>query len=154
VPGVRAVHMLRTRKSGGDALVDVHIQVDPRISVSEGHQIGEAVRQRLLDRIEEVNDVTVHIDPEDDEAGSPSVDLPLREEVLDRLRRRWQAITGAGVDLNDVTLHYLNGRLHVELNLPLSVLDGAADVGDLVRQIREAAADQAEIGEIEVRFRP
>lgn len=34
VPGVRAVHMLRTRKSGGDALVDVHIQVDPRISVS------------------------------------------------------------------------------------------------------------------------
>ncbi len=154
VPGVRAVHMLRTRKSGGDALIDVHIQVDPRISVSEGHQIGEAVRQRLMERIEEVNDVTVHIDPEDDEAGSPSMDLPLREEVLNHLRQRWQAITGDGVDLNDVTLHYLNGRLHVELVLPLSVLEGAADVGELVRQIKEAAADQVEIGEIEVRFRP
>ena len=34
VDGVRALHMLRSRRSGGDALVDLHLQVDPRISVS------------------------------------------------------------------------------------------------------------------------
>ena len=47
IDGVRALHMLRSRRSGGDALVDLHIQVDPRISVSEGHQIGDTVRRQL-----------------------------------------------------------------------------------------------------------
>jgi cation diffusion facilitator family transporter len=41
VDGVRTLHMLRTRRSGGSAFVDVHILVDPQVSVSEGHQIGE-----------------------------------------------------------------------------------------------------------------
>jgi cation diffusion facilitator family transporter len=40
VEGVKALHMLRTRRMGGKALVDVHILLEePRISVSEGHQI-------------------------------------------------------------------------------------------------------------------
>jgi len=37
VDGVKALHILRTRRMGSDALVDVHIQVPPTISVSEGH---------------------------------------------------------------------------------------------------------------------
>jgi len=44
VDGVHTLHDLRTRKMGANALVDVHILVDPRLSVSEGHQIGEMVR--------------------------------------------------------------------------------------------------------------
>jgi len=39
--------------------------------VSEGHRIGEKVRGELIAEIEEVADVTVHIDPEDDETRSP-----------------------------------------------------------------------------------
>ncbi len=152
VPGVRALHMLRTRKSGGDALIDVHIQVDPRVSVSEGHQIGEAVRNRLLEQVEEVSDVTVHIDPEDDEAGSPSGGLPSREQVLERLRHHWQDI--AGTEPEEVTLHYLNGELHVELVLPIAVLDSVDAAGALVERLKAAAADIPEIADVQVRFRP
>ncbi|MGF2530766.1 cation diffusion facilitator family transporter, partial [Ralstonia pseudosolanacearum] len=43
-PGVINVHDLRTRVTGDQALVDAHIEVDPRVSVSEGHAI--AVRAR------------------------------------------------------------------------------------------------------------
>ncbi|WP_347328874.1 cation diffusion facilitator family transporter, partial [Ralstonia pseudosolanacearum] len=35
-PGVINVHDLRTRVTGDQALVDAHIEVDPRVSVSEG----------------------------------------------------------------------------------------------------------------------
>lgn len=118
VSGVRHVHMLRTRKSGGDALVDVHIQVDPTLSVSEGHRIGEKVRNDLIAEIEEVADVTVHIDPEDDEVSSPCDHLPLRDELLPSLRAHWQALPAAAA-IEDITLHYLDGRIHVELVLPL-----------------------------------
>jgi len=42
--GVRGLHELRTRKMADNALVDAHIMVDPKISVSEGHFIAESAR--------------------------------------------------------------------------------------------------------------
>ncbi|HIL93293.1 MAG TPA: cation transporter, partial [Cycloclasticus sp.] len=71
VKGVKALHFLRTRKMGEQALVDVHILVAPMISVSEGHQISETVRLALLENIDNIGEVMVHIDPEDDEIFSP-----------------------------------------------------------------------------------
>lgn len=151
VDGVRSLHMLRTRKSAGDALVDVHIQVDPRVSVSEGHQIGEAVRKRLLDRIDEVSDVTVHIDPEDDEDGSPCGELPGREEVVETLRQRWRGIVD--MERAELTLHYLYGELHVELVLPIGLLASTAEAGALVGRLKAAASDLSAIADIQVHFR-
>jgi cation diffusion facilitator family transporter len=66
IDGVKNLHTLRTRRMGGEALADVHIQVNPRVSVSEGHHIGEAVRDHLIKHFEQIADVTVHVDPEDD----------------------------------------------------------------------------------------
>ena len=40
-PGVLGLHELRTRRMAHQALVDAHVQVDGRISVSEGHRMGE-----------------------------------------------------------------------------------------------------------------
>lgn len=64
VGGVDAIHMLRTRKIGGLASADVHVLVAPWISVSEGHMISQLVTDQLLLEVEELSDVTVHIDPE------------------------------------------------------------------------------------------
>ncbi|MEY6432726.1 cation diffusion facilitator family transporter [Thioalkalicoccus limnaeus] len=123
VPGVRDVHMLRTRKLGGQAAADVHVLVDPRLSVSEGHMISQIVEDRLKARIDEIIDVTVHIDPEDDEDGSRSVGLPPRAEALDHLARRWASIPAAA-SRQRIVLHYLDGRIQVEVYFPLSAYSG------------------------------
>ena len=60
------MHSLRTRQMGSKALVDVHIQVAPHVSVSEGHRISDEVSLRLIDEIDVVSQVLVHIDPEND----------------------------------------------------------------------------------------
>ncbi len=152
VDGVRSLHMLRTRRMGPDALVDVHIQVDPRLSVSEGHQIGETVRRRLIEQIDEVADVTVHVDPEDDAEGPRCEGLPLRAEVLERLERRWAGIPAAR-RIEEVTLHYLDGRIHVDVTLPLDAARDRAEADALARALREAAAGLEGIGEVRVHFR-
>ncbi len=123
VDGVHSVHELRTRRMGADALVDVHVLVDPELSVSEGHHISETARARLMGRFDEVQDVLVHIDPEDDEASRPSVGLPSRQSLLDDLGPRWTEILGAGVKVKKVTIHYLDGQIRMELLLPLDVLE-------------------------------
>jgi hypothetical protein len=150
VDGVRALHMLRSRSSGGQAFVDVHIQVDPRVSVSEGHQIGDSVRRRLLERIEEVSDVTVHIDPEDDELESTCDHLPLRGDLVQRLNRQWAHLEG--VDASRVTLHYLRGELQVDLLLPHSVVERYSDPKVLIDQIQQAATQLPEVAAVRVSF--
>jgi divalent metal cation (Fe/Co/Zn/Cd) transporter len=49
---------------GANALLDVHANVDPMITVSERHQIADQVRRTIVNHFHEINDVTVHIDAE------------------------------------------------------------------------------------------
>ncbi len=135
VHGVRAMHMLRSRRMGADALVDVHILVDPRLSVSEGHQISETVRAKLVRELEDVTDVMVHIDPEDDEVQAPCAGLPLRDNLLEELHRRWEGLEAAS-RIRQVTLHYLDGKIEVDIRLPLGAAEGAdaAAVAELRRR--------------------
>lgn len=151
VKGVRSVHTLRTRKSAGSAFVDVHIQVDPRLSVSEGHQIGDSVRRRLLQQVNEVTDVTVHIDPENDESDSSCHDLPLREQVIAELKQHWPRLPMNAIDA--VTLHYLSGAIDVELDLPVEILQSIDEAKQLVRQLRQAVSILPYINTVHVRFK-
>jgi len=58
---------LRARKNGAVALVDMHIVVDPMLTVSAAHVLAELVRHRVVSNVKEVADVTIHVDPEQDE---------------------------------------------------------------------------------------
>lgn len=151
VKGVRSTHTLRTRKSASNAFVDVHIQVDPRLSVSEGHQIGDAVRRRLIKHIDGVTDVTVHIDPEDDEAGSPCNNLPAREKIIAALKHCWPNLPSDTVEA--VTLHYLAGGIDVELDLPIELLSHVDEAKQLVQELRSAVSPLSYINDVQVRFR-
>lgn len=151
VDGVRALHLLRTRRIGGRALVDVHIIVDEDISVSEGHYISEMVRTRLVNEVDVVADALVHIDPEDDTQLAPAHDLPARSAVHALLKTRLKDIEAAA-HIERISLHYVGGRLRVELLLPLSVL-ASLDAGPrLAAQFQAAVAQEPLIETLEVRF--
>src|SRR3989338_1076300 len=94
VSGVRSIHQLRTRLHGNEIFVDLHIIVDPFLSVSEGHHIGEQVHAALLNNVKHLSDVTVHIDSENDEMAHPSLNLPNRDTVKKLLKTRWLQLDG------------------------------------------------------------
>ncbi|MDZ4201302.1 MAG: cation diffusion facilitator family transporter [Gallionella sp.] len=110
-PGVCGLHELRTRKMADNALVDAHIMVAPKISVSEGHYIAEAARQAVLTR-HHVLDVMVHIDPEDDRKVKPNSHLPNRIALLEDLSGRLGDPT---LDGQRVIFHYLDGKIDAEI---------------------------------------
>lgn len=151
VDGVRHFHHLRTRRMGPDALVDVHIQVDPLLSVSEGHFISETVRQRLICEIDEVQDVLVHIDAEDDEESSRCQQLPGRTQVREMFAQAWQGIEAAH-DIKRMTLHYIGGRIVAEVTLPLTAAPSPAESDRLRRQMQSALVGNAQIERIDVYF--
>jgi cation diffusion facilitator family transporter len=151
VPGVTELHMLRTRQMGGNALVDVHIQVDPKLSVSEGHYISEKVRARLIRQVDEVTDVMVHIDPENDEKIRMGEHLPPREVVLKRLQKAWAHIPESKL-IDRTTLHYLDGRIQVELLLPLELIDEVGSAARITDAFSKVAKEEEILAGIKIMY--
>lgn len=149
VEGVRGVHMLRSRRMGGMYLIDVHIVVDERLSVSEGHKISEYVRLKLIDSHEDISNALVHIDPEDDSLAVLCADLPLRREVLADLRRVWAEVLDAS-ELDRAVLHYLNGQVHVDLVRSMQAADAQAQ--QLNQHLQEKVKALNYIGEVRVLY--
>ncbi len=117
-PGVVSIHQLRTRSHGGNIFVDTHLIVNTFISVSEGHHISEKVHETLIKNFPEIADVTVHIDPENDETSRPSLNLPSRAEILALLRPQWENLPGF-TQIEKIDIHYFDGHIYLEITWPL-----------------------------------
>lgn len=141
LPGVEDLHMLRTRKMGGNVFADAHIQVASHISVSEGHKIAEYVTHQLENHFPEVTDVTVHIDPEDDEAGEISVDLPSRQELIHALQNQPLA-QGLQAYIQHIVMHYLDGKIELEVYLQ------STPAISLLRDFKQACTQLTYIGSV------
>mgnify|MGYP001071610593 CR=1 FL=1 len=63
VDGVRSCHRIRSRGQEDDIHLDLHVQVDPHISVERAHDIAHQAQRKLQQKIEGVADVVVHIEP-------------------------------------------------------------------------------------------
>ena len=63
VDGIQSIHALRTRYQGNGLYVDLHIQVDPDITVKEGHDIAAKAKYILLEQGPDIKDVLVHVEP-------------------------------------------------------------------------------------------
>lgn len=151
VPGVRDIHDLRTRRMANEIYLDGHVLVQPKLSVSEGHRIAEAVRHRLRAEFRDITDVTIHVDAEDDTAYQRSAHLPLRAEVNTLLDDYWAPVPEADL-ITRCTLHYLDGKLHVEVHLPLEAFSSVEAATAAAGRLREAAAGDSRIAIVEVLF--
>ena len=67
VEGVMDIHDLRARTTGGSYQMEAHIVVDGRMTVIEGHRIAKAVEKCLLEEVDGIDRVTVHVDPKIEE---------------------------------------------------------------------------------------
>jgi hypothetical protein len=144
---VRSAHDLRTRRMGDLAMVDVHILVDGRISVSEGHYIAANARQRVLDA-HRVLDVMVHIDPEDDSGHSRQMlALPHRAQVEDALAEVLDEHVRARISLE---LHYLNGVLELDAVLDPQACRDAAERERISRQLHALVGQVAGLSQVRI----
>ena len=123
IKGVKSVHTLRTRKVGHKKSADVHVQVNPFLSVSEGHIISVSVERVAKECIEELDDVTVHIDPENDEEkdDAPYKDLPERAQALKIINQSLK-LENINYKIEKTQLHYLEGEILVDFYLSIDYL--------------------------------
>lgn len=144
VPDVKGYHRLRARRSGPSYFVDVHIEVDPRLSISAAHQVCHHVERRICESNDRVSEVIVHPDPVDDtpmmalnndqEQRSASAPSPSWFEEPHHSQDHYPHISRAIVEIetecrelilsemsdsvrsiSHLTVHYLSGALSLQI---------------------------------------
>ncbi len=63
IPGVEGIEKCFVRKMGYQYFVDMHVEVDPHMTVEHSHQIGHDVKDRIREKIPYVRDVLIHTEP-------------------------------------------------------------------------------------------
>ncbi|WP_052384391.1 cation diffusion facilitator family transporter [Cobetia amphilecti] len=166
LPEVRGAHDLRSRTLAGRIVLEVHLLVAPRISVSEGHAIGHHAVARLKAEFPQLSDVLYHIDPEDDShLGQASLTqptrqqpLPLRSDIIAALEECWQQ-SPLWQARSGLTLHYVNHVTprtshhstapHVDILLELPTCTTEAATETALQCYRDADSRNASIAEME-----
>lgn len=64
VPGILGTEKCLIRKAGMNYFVDLHVIVSGEISVKEGHLLGHNLKDTLMEKIPEIADVLMHIEPD------------------------------------------------------------------------------------------
>lgn len=144
-PGVLHYHELKTRRLGKDVLVDIHIQVPPRISISEAHNIAETVRFRLKQNIDDVSDALVHIDAEDDREGR--LYQVSREEIEEQIKKA--VVETGNVKLSgEITLHYFMHEISLEITIEPDDSFTVGEAGDSVKALIEKIFDSTKVTDL------
>jgi cation diffusion facilitator family transporter len=151
IGGVVSVHSLRTRRIGSNISADVHVQVEPYLSVSEGHIISVSVERVAMNCLKNLTDVIIHIDPEDDEVAAPYDKLPERPEALGILNK---ALFNEKCDgqIHHIQLHYLDGKIHVDFFLPLSCLKKKNSHQEIKNKLTSTVSELKGFGNVRVYF--
>jgi cation diffusion facilitator family transporter len=150
IDGVINIHLLRTRRMGEDIYVDLHIQVDSYISVSEGHMIADTVRNQLLVQFRNIADVLVHTDPENDEEKE-SIDYwpPSRKELINDVR---DCLGDYYSLVDEIKIHYLNGSVELEVIFLLSPLEHDLVVDNCKKQCEKITQEIASVRDTRILF--
>ncbi|MCZ6512999.1 MAG: cation diffusion facilitator family transporter, partial [Nitrospinae bacterium] len=148
MPGVVQTHNLRTRWIGGEVLMDVHILVDPEVSVTEGHHIAENVRRELIRAMDNVQDILVHVDTEDDRAFDSIywANRSYLEKQVDPMIASMNDIQGR----THLRAHYHGGKTTLEVFITMRDGMGLEQTGTAVRELRENLQTIEHVDEVRV----
>ncbi|WP_370298746.1 cation diffusion facilitator family transporter, partial [Pontibacterium sp.] len=149
VEGIVSVHSFKSRKMAGQSQLEMHIQVPPTLSASEGHYIGDTAVCRLQDAFEDVGHVIFHIDTYNDETEQVCKTLPLRGEIQQAINEALANVAPQLPQPKRMTLHYNDG---VEIELFFAA-DTTADAS-LSDQLKAAMDNPHWLDEISIWIGP
>ncbi|WP_150467430.1 cation diffusion facilitator family transporter [Francisella sp. SYW-9] len=117
--GVEDFHYLRTRKMAGKIVLDVHVLVNKFSTASEGHYVAEIVKSNIYHNVDNIKDITVHVDVTNHEDRVVKLENfePSRQDILNTIS---DFFTKNNLDTNLIlekrsSIYYFDGEIVVDL---------------------------------------
>ncbi|MGY6549618.1 MAG: cation diffusion facilitator family transporter [Roseinatronobacter sp.] len=141
-PGVRDAHDLRLRNMGGSIQADVHIALDPAMTLSEAHRLTEAARAQVLSDLPDVSEIIIHPEPEGHADGPAAHEAALRPELAQVVRECLDGIVAAGA-IRHLSLDYRDDGVVAVVELREEPVAGAQT--RVAFRLQQARSDLSEI---------
>ncbi|TVS03996.1 MAG: cation transporter [Rhodobacteraceae bacterium] len=141
-PGVRDAHELRLRQSGGSIQADVHITLDPAMTLSEAHRLSEAARSQVLEAVPDVTEIIIHPEPDGHADGPAAHDTALRPELARVVRDCLDGIVPASA-IRHLSLDYRDEGVIAVVELRSAPTEGAQT--RVAFRLQQAKSDLSEI---------
>ena len=141
-PGVRDAHDLRLRHMSGSIQADVHVALDPAMTLSEAHRLAEAARANVLATLPEVNEIIIHPEPDGHADGPAAHEAALRPELAQVVRNCLDGIVPEGA-IRHLSLDYRDEGVIAVVELRETPVSGAQT--RIAFRLQQAKSDLSEI---------
>jgi cation diffusion facilitator family transporter len=148
IPEVLHFHDLRSRVIGGEFLIDVHILVDPEMTVTEGHRVAEIARRNLIKAFDNIQDVLVHVDGESD-ADVEAIYPITRKELIEIARPLISELEG-DILHPEIRVHHIKGKNILDVFIKIGPKQNMEDSRDLVANIKSKLETAPQIDQARV----
>jgi cation diffusion facilitator family transporter len=82
IEGIKEVHAVRTRGTEAEVYCDMHVLVDPAMTVLQAHTLGDKLEETVRAKYPEVKEVLVHIEPYGFDESAPHDENVLHDESV------------------------------------------------------------------------
>ncbi len=131
-------HNLKTRKVGSRVIADLHIEINPSISVVQGHNIAMEIKSKVIETVSDVKDILIHIEPEGDHLGA--VYDTCRDVICQRADDVCRGVSGV-LGLHSLKIHQFNGDIVLNIDIEVDPLASVADGHEIARAVKSALMD-------------
>jgi divalent metal cation (Fe/Co/Zn/Cd) transporter len=125
---------VRSRGHEAAVYVDLHVQVAPEMSTAESHAIAHDVQHRLKSEMPVVQDVVVHVEPEDGAGVEVATVLPALRALAAELE----------LEIHDIAAHWVDGAVYVEAHITLDGNLTLREAHNRVSQLERASQETIE----------
>ncbi len=148
IPEVLHFHDLRSRVIGGEFLIDVHILVDPEMTVTEGHRVAEIARRSLIKAFDNIQDVLVHVDGESDTEVEAIYPIT-RKELIEIVRPLISELDGS-ISQPEIRVHHIKGKNILEVFIKIDSQQNLEEPRTLAANIKSKLETAPQIDQTRV----
>lgn len=112
VEGVKEVHEINVVYTHNKLYITLHAYVDPKLSVRKAHELAEKIEDKLNEKIENIGNITVHIEPFDSkQQRGPTVDDEEIRQVIYRTAKSYHK----GLTIKRIITYVVSGKRYINI---------------------------------------
>jgi len=136
VENVREVHDIITVFAHGKLYITLHAYVDSNLSVEEAHEIAEKIENRMHAEINQLENVTVHIEPYGVELAA-EIDESELKDVIDNLAKKVET----SLRLKRTVTYAAEGKRYINIDCCFTKHVPLAEAHEIASQVEKKIAE-------------
>lgn len=134
VEGAKGVHNLSVAYLSGELYVTLHVQVDSELELSKAHEIAEAVEKEIQKAVQNVRQVTVHLEPSRAERTSGT--MVDDKKVSDTIRSVLESYPGV-IEIGSILIYSAGGELRINVHCFFAGEENITRIHETVSKIED-----------------